>query len=568
MVKLFITSLFFVLSLFPLSAHSQASLSTTVTPQQGTLDDFYQLLVTVKGDAAGNTPELAPTSDFDIQFVGPRSSVSIINGVVNQEVTYVYRLTPKKEGSLKTPTVTLKLGSGTQTAPSTTVKVGRSYKKKAQRIKGFFLQEELAPLTAYLGQQVVHTVSLYSQTRIHEYSFDRLIYDGFWGEAIGKVMSDEKYLSGNKYEVRTFKHALFPVRDGRLKLAPQTVIASVDSGRRSPFGSRGLFGPNLFSFRTAQRREVDTQSMEVEVLSLPEQPTNLRLSKVLYFKSSSVPVGKTTLSIKQSSDTIQFGESATLTLTLRSFGNLNPINELPAPSRDDFKLYEDTPLISSQELDGKLLMSKTFRFSVVPLSGGTVTLPSFGIVYFDPQSKTYKTSTTPLTTLDVIGGPEKPKPTQPTQQLIEKTEEVASPRYEPETTLQRLSKQVSLSLALLLTCSLLVISALCVFLFRTIRESTKRTKLLTAIEQSDSSKALLDALYEYSRYKLNLSANNEEMRQVLRERLSRSDTHRDLLYAFDILMDEIDAMIYGKNEGNIDIMELRTKAVELVRNLP
>ncbi|MCB0334075.1 MAG: BatD family protein, partial [Bdellovibrionales bacterium] len=203
----------------------------------------------------------------------------------------------------------------------------------------------------------------------------------------------------------------------------------------------------------------------------------------------------------------------------------------------------------------------------------TINLPPFGVLYFDPLSKTYKTAQTEPLSLHVAGGPEsqssKSQTQQPpTPQQGEKPSTTpAAPQYEEETTLQSLSQQISPSLALLVLClTVLSIVAIVVYL-RIFQKASGRRKLLIKIEESTSADMLQRAFFLYAAQVLGELDDMNTIRERIREHLAQTDTEENTLYAFELLMDEIDAALYGNRDLSQRIMELRSKALEIAKNL-
>ena len=80
------------------SALAQSILTTDIAPQSGTLEDLFIFTVTIEGSQTGSAPLLSGGDDFELQLIGPQTRLSIINGVVNSKISYVYHLTPKRVG--------------------------------------------------------------------------------------------------------------------------------------------------------------------------------------------------------------------------------------------------------------------------------------------------------------------------------------------------------------------------------------------------------------------------------------------------------------------------------------
>ena len=110
-------------------------------------------------------------------------------------------------------------------------------------------------------------------------------------------------------------------------------------------------------------------------------------------------VGQFKLSSKVVPEKAAVGEPVTWTLELTGTGNWPDLTGLPARSvSNDFKVVQ--PKARRTPAEGKLFdATLTEDVVLVPSKPGTYTLGPVTLAYFDPQSGTYRTVTTPKTSL-------------------------------------------------------------------------------------------------------------------------------------------------------------------------
>ena len=108
------------------SALAQSILTTDIAPQSGTLEDLFIFTVTIEGSQTGSAPLLSGGDDFELQLIGPQTRLSIINGVVNSKISYVYHLTPKRVGRLLTPAVEVDINGDDLAAAAINVEISKA----------------------------------------------------------------------------------------------------------------------------------------------------------------------------------------------------------------------------------------------------------------------------------------------------------------------------------------------------------------------------------------------------------------------------------------------------------
>lgn len=167
-----------------------------------------------------------------------------------------------------------------------------------------------------------------------------------------------------------------------IKLEPATFIVKVQTGT-IPLG--------LFAQARMEDVSVNSDQPVIEVRPLPAgAPAGFGGA-----------VGQFKLTSKVVPEKAAIGEPVTWTLELSGTGNWPAIEELPAREvSKDFQIVQPKPKRTPAE--GKLFEAKLAEDVVlVPTKAGTYALGPVTFAYFDPQDGSYKTLTTPRTTLAV-----------------------------------------------------------------------------------------------------------------------------------------------------------------------
>lgn len=226
-----------------------------------------------------------------------------------------------------------------------------------------FLRMTLDKSEAYVGEQVMLTIHLYS--RVDLSSVDTVTMpklDGFLSQDFktpNQLMSEQRLIGGVPYrEYLLRQKAVFPLKAGTVTIeAPEADI------------STGIF----YAGRRVHRKG---NQLKLVVRSLPPGP------------STSV-VGRWRLAREVSQTEIALGEPVQVKLILEGRGNLQTVQLPPLGAPAAFKVFDpetsDKPTTSKSHVGG----TRTIEYTLVPQQTGTFVLPALNVPYFDPEARKY-----------------------------------------------------------------------------------------------------------------------------------------------------------------------------------
>jgi hypothetical protein len=237
-----------------------------------------------------------------------------------------------------------------------------------------FLAAALDKKEAYLGQQVVYAIKLYTRTDVNEFDDLKLPgFDGFWGEDLETPTHPRPQLQtvgGTTYQVFLLKKkALFPDRAGTLTIEP----AQVDIG----------VGFGFFRGRKVHRA---SETLTLKVLPLPSgAPPGF----------ASTNVGQWRLAAALSPASVPVGEPATLTLSVEGQGNLHGLSLPALPEIPGVRAYDPT-ISDKTNVQGDHFGGRhEVAIVLIPQRTGDFSIPSLTFSWFDPQLRTYQSANTP-----------------------------------------------------------------------------------------------------------------------------------------------------------------------------
>ncbi len=226
-----------------------------------------------------------------------------------------------------------------------------------------FLRMSLDKSEAYVGEQVMVTIHLYS--RVDLSSVDSVTMpklDGFLSQDFktpNQLMSEQRVIGGVPYrEYLLRQKAVFPLKAGTVTIeAPEADITT------------GIF----YAGRRVHRRG---NELKLVVRALPPGP-------------ATTAVGRWRLSREVSQTEVALGEPVQVKLVLQGRGNLQGVQLPPLGAPAAFKVFDpetsDKPSTSKSHVGG----TRTIEYTLVPQQTGTFVLPALTVPSFDPETRKY-----------------------------------------------------------------------------------------------------------------------------------------------------------------------------------
>ena len=342
-------------------------------------------------------------------------AVSSVNGVTRQKLTLQWQYRPLGTGTAYLGEATLRLdGRDYSTDPVVVTVVDQASRPAAPlwnpRLGGsarpdladaggvpdLFIRAEPSATEAFVGEQVVVDYVLYFEAGVQPRN-SRILSawdaDGFWREDLELdrfLGSTSVEIDGRTFEAVPIKRlAVFPTRSGRLQVdsldIEVDVLRASRSRRQSPFSMP--FGSRF------ERETVTAPPVVVEVQALPPGAP----------PSFAGAVGAFTLDARPDRREVAVGEPVRVTATVVGHGN---IATLGAPGWAVPSQFEQYPVREAERIErhrARLQGEKTYTYTLVPRSGGSVALPPVTWSYFEPDAEEYRTLRSDSLRLRVIG---------------------------------------------------------------------------------------------------------------------------------------------------------------------
>ena len=367
-----------------------------------------ELNVTIKGAQGVSAPDVQ-IDGFLVSYLGPSTSVSIVNGVMSSSVTHMYSLLPQREGHFTIGPIAVDVsGKKLETNPVTVEVVPASAVRSAgvdqdtgqtaaadDRLR---LQLTVDKQRAYVNQAIPARVQLLvGRGGIGGIEPPKLEAEGFLVKPVGEPKQSEVIIDGETWQLVEFDMTVVPIRSGALTLGPATLESQVRVRQRpsrnrppSPFQAQQDFFEQFFG-RDSMFEEFFTQIVPVRLRAEPVQIEVLPLPEEGRPADFSGAVGHFSLDAKTIPSAVTVGEPVTVTMTVSGEGNFDTVTA-PQLSVDpgQFKRYEPKVTDSGE---GAAVSQKVFEQVVIPLDTAVHELPAVHFSSFNPSAGRYETVT-------------------------------------------------------------------------------------------------------------------------------------------------------------------------------
>jgi tetratricopeptide (TPR) repeat protein len=375
------------------AAHADISVRASVNPRRAVVGESLSLTIEVTGAQNVTAPALGNLDDFDVQYVGPSTQVSIINGEVSASVEHRYSLVPKRQGHFtlgpfaveyqgkqyQTSALSVDVGAANRPPPAAPQAQPGQPAKEAGAGQQLRVALSVPQKEVYLHQEIPVDVRLYiGNVRVSDVQYPTLPGDGLSIDKFPEPSQQRQEIDGQVFQVVRFQTTVIPLRAGTLTLGPAAVHLSVLSRRRG-----GTFNDPFFNqffqndpFNT-ERRPMDVHSdpVTLTVLPLPEE------GKPAGFSGA---VGHFTLQVTASPTQLNAGDPITLRMNLTGTGSLADAQPPALTSTQSFRTYEPR----AGKAEGS---ARSFEQVLIPNDSNVHAIPPVRFSYFDPQTRGYRT---------------------------------------------------------------------------------------------------------------------------------------------------------------------------------
>ena len=419
----------FILALFSIGAFADGNVTFNVSaPSTVEVGGKFRVQFTVNTQNVSNF--VAPDfKGFDVLY-GPatssQSSFQMVGGRTSQSssIIYTYVLMSNEPGThtIGSASVTvdgktvkskpaqikvLSAGSGGASSSSmNNVGGGSSSSSRNQQSssssnsqavsgKDLFMTATASRTNVCEQEAILLTYKIYTLVDLTQMDGKLPSLDGFQIQEIPlprtKEFELEQYNGRNYRSVVWSQYLLFPQKSGDLTIPSITYEGVVVTRNRNIDPFEAFF--NGQSGYTEVKRKITTPALTIHVSPLTNKPAEF-----------SGAVGKFSVTSSISATEVDANDAITLKINVTGSGNMKLISTPFVNFPADFETYDAKVNDKFQLTRTGLSGTKEFEYLAVPRHAGTYQIPAAKFIYYDTESRSYKTLTTEAYTLKVNKG--------------------------------------------------------------------------------------------------------------------------------------------------------------------
>jgi hypothetical protein len=364
------------------------------------IDENLEYTIEISGLRDFPNFRLPGIADFEILNLNPSTSqsVQIINGTMQQKISYTFILKPKKEGQLTIPSFNLDFKG--QKFATGELKINVSKALPENTSQDVFIKFSLNTSEPLINQEVTVKTLLYVKTnvRINEVRISKVpSLSGFWKETYelnGIKNIGQESVNGITYTIYLLtQEALYPTLSGKQTIESAEVVANIikqkaKSRSNDPFAD--FFGQSQ-------------QLVQVTVPSVKKTVT-VRDVDASAFKNYSKFVGNLKMNVSLDKTSVNTNEGIKLTISLLGNGNMSTIKEPSFFISPDIEQYEPNVKTTIKRDATPISGKKVIEYVLVPRVAGEQEIGPFEISYYNTEKKKIEAISSPAYKLTVGEG--------------------------------------------------------------------------------------------------------------------------------------------------------------------
>jgi len=372
--------------------------TASVNQTQVNLGESFSLNLTLKNASAKEAPAVsALKKDFIIHSQQQSMNTTIINGSVTSSVTWKLSLTPKTEGSVQIPPITVDTVNETLSTLPITLIVMKGSQQSSKDCTGPNISTKVSNESPYKNEPIVYTATLTSKTQLYNVQTEKMKVEDAIVELIKEPKLEERVIGGVLLNVIEFTYLITPLKAGPIKIPPMAIEGAIPQKRRERFDP---FDDDIGPFGFMQGFErVKPFTLVSEEIQLDVQPAVSEVSPWL-------PAQALTLEEQWPSDqSLRAGEPFSRTFVIKAQGpkasQLPHLEDLQSQS-SNFKVYSDKPEEQETVFQSVVHSTRKEQYTLIPQQAGTWILPEMSVSWWDSAKKEKRVSTIPARTVQIL----------------------------------------------------------------------------------------------------------------------------------------------------------------------
>lgn len=390
----------FVLILTPTFFLIAGEFTASVSNTQVRLSENFLLNLTLKDISPDDAPDVSALKEnFLIHSQQHLIQKTIVNGKISSSITWKLSLSPKTEGVVQIPPITVSTAQGLLSTQSIALNVIKdSTPQSSVDNTGINIITKVSNASPYKNEPLIYTALLTSKMPLYNVQTQKMQVEDAIVELLQEPKLEERVIEGVLLNVVEFSYLITPLKTGSLTIPSLPIQAAIPQKRKGHFNS--AFNDDFDSFAIMpgfdRLKNFTLMSKEIQLDVLP----------VIAEISPWLPAKALSLEEQWPDDqTLRAGEPFSRGFLIKAEGlkasQLPHLEDLQSPN-STFKVYADKPEEQEKVMQGVVHSMRKEQYTLIPQQTGTLVLPEIAISWWDSVNKEKKISTIPARTVQIL----------------------------------------------------------------------------------------------------------------------------------------------------------------------
>jgi len=390
----------FFLNLISITLLAAADFTASVSSTQLEQNDRFSLYLTLKDSSAKEAPDISALKEhFLIHSQHKATNTTVVNGKVSSNITWKLSLTPKVEGQIQIPPMSINTADGvlsTQPILLNVTKGGDSQSSEDRMGLNMFVKTSSA--APYQNEPIIYTALLTSKLPLYNVQTQKMQVEDGIVELIDEPKLEQKVIDGMMLYTIELNYLITPLKTGSLTIPSVAIQGNILQNRKGRL--RSFFTDDFDPFSAMQGFESpEPFSLMTEAIPLDVLPSVPNVSPWL-------PARDLVLEEHWKEDqTLRVGEPFSRSILIKAEGlkasQLPHLEDLQC-SNSVFKSYADKPEEQENIVQGIICSTRKEQYTLIPQQAGTCVLPEITISWWDSLKKEKRTSVIAARTLQIL----------------------------------------------------------------------------------------------------------------------------------------------------------------------
>jgi hypothetical protein len=374
--------------------------TASINSTQVHLSESFTLNLALKDASPKEAPGVSVLKKhFLINSQQYSTNTSIVNGKVSSSISWRLSLTPKVEGTIEVPSISVDTAEGLLSTKPITLNVTKGPASQSNGdSSGLNLTTQASNASPYKNEPLIYTAVLTSKMPLYNVQTQKMQVEDAIVEFLKEPKLEERVIEGVLLNVVEFTYLITPLKTGSLVIPSIAIQGATPQKRKGQFGS--FFNDDRDPFTMMQGFD------RLKPFTLMTQEIRLDVQPAIPEMSPWLPAKTLTLEEQWPSDqTLRVGEPFSRGLLIKADGlKASQLPHLEDLQRQGsaFKIYADKPEEQETVHQGIIQSMRKEQYTLIPQQPGTWMLPEISLNWWDSVKKEKRTASIPARAVQIL----------------------------------------------------------------------------------------------------------------------------------------------------------------------